>query len=367
MPYHVSDDAGRRVVGIAFRPGSLAMQLKPSWRVRLSQLASSAIVLAGVRGLLIALVCVEARRMVLPFIVIGLAMLVIAADDASFLGGQRPFDGGDDGIHYDGLSRIIVEKFQADDFYGALEGSEKIFYYGGSGLTLCPLEHVVRLAGACRNRKVAKPRICAGFFGSSFVGVRTSGEADRGTGRGRIARRQRACRYFAQAICSRGRLVHRLHACAAHGVAHRFLSDRAVECGRRRHSGLCRRPWPRVRSLAAPDWCGRACSTRPRALLRGDPPLLLPQLVTQRLAPSPISRFLSTRCRRFLIAKAGFPLVSPAKGVLLSKSRAAHGTLVSRNSSPSAGRAAAKYTKPRQGRQFAVGAMAPAHKAGRQA
>ncbi len=80
-------------------------------------------------------------------------MLVIAADDASFLGGQRPFDGGDDGIHYDGLSRIIVEKFQADDFYGALEGSEKIFYYGGPGLTLCPLEHVVRLAGACRNRK----------------------------------------------------------------------------------------------------------------------------------------------------------------------------------------------------------------------
>jgi len=73
MPYHVSDNAGRRVVGIAFRPGSLAMQLKPSWRVRLSQLASAAIVLAGVRGLLIALVCLEARRMVLPFIVIGLA------------------------------------------------------------------------------------------------------------------------------------------------------------------------------------------------------------------------------------------------------------------------------------------------------
>jgi hypothetical protein len=149
MPYHVSDDAGRRVVGIAFRPGSLAMQLKPSWRVRLSQLASSAIVLAGVRGLLIALVCVEARRMVLPFIVIGLAMLVIAADDASFLGGQRPFDGGDDGIHYDGLSRIIVGKFQADDFYGALEGSEKIFYYGGPGLTLCPRPRTRRSACWC--------------------------------------------------------------------------------------------------------------------------------------------------------------------------------------------------------------------------
>lgn len=157
MPYHVSDDAGRRVVGIAFRPGSLAMQLKPSWRVRLSQLASSAIVLAGVRGLLIALVCVEARRMVLPFIVIGLAMLVIAADDASFLGGQRPFDGGDDGIHYDGLSRIIVEKFQADDFYGALEGSEKIFYYGGPGLTLCPRPRTRRSACWCLSEPEAWP------------------------------------------------------------------------------------------------------------------------------------------------------------------------------------------------------------------
>jgi hypothetical protein len=276
--------------------------------------------------------------MVLPFIVIGLAMLVIAADDASFLGGQRAFDGGDDGIHYDGLCRIIVEKFQAGDFYGALEGGEEIL----KDLLLrrprpnamsAPSNPSFGLLALVGTGSAAKPRICAGFFGSSFVGVRTSGEADRGTGRGRIARRQRACRYFAQAICSRGRLVHRLHACAAHGVAHRFLSDRAVECGRRRHSGLCRRPWPRVRSLAAPDWCSRACSTRRRALLRGDPPLLSPQLVThyarghglaapdwQRLAPAPISRFLSTRCRRFLIAKAGFPLVSPAKGVLLSKS-----------------------------------------------
>lgn len=75
----------------------------------------------------------------------------------------------------------------------------------------------------------------------------------------------------------------------------------------------------------------------------------------QRVAGASLSQKLVSR------------FVSPAKGVLLSKSRAAHGTLVSRNSSPSAGRAAAKYTKPRQGRQFAVGAMAPAHKAGRQA
>ncbi len=140
----VSDDASRRVVGIAFRPGSLAMQLKPPWRVWLSQLASAAFALAAVGGLLIALVRIEARRFVLPFMVIGLAMLAIAADDASFLGGERPFDGGDDGIYYDGISRIIIEKFQAGDIYGALEGGEKIFYYGGPGLRYFrALEHVI--------------------------------------------------------------------------------------------------------------------------------------------------------------------------------------------------------------------------------
>ncbi len=140
----VSDDAGRRVFGIAVRPGSLAMQLKPPWRVWLSQSASAAFALAAIGGLTIALVRIEARRFVLPFIVIGLAMLAIAADDASFLGGERPFDGGDDRIHYDGLSRIIIEKLQAGDFYGALQGGENIFYYGGPGLRyFCALEHVV--------------------------------------------------------------------------------------------------------------------------------------------------------------------------------------------------------------------------------
>ena len=43
------------------------------------------------------------RRTYLPFLLIGLAILVIAIDDASFLGGVRPFDGGDDGLFYDGV------------------------------------------------------------------------------------------------------------------------------------------------------------------------------------------------------------------------------------------------------------------------
>jgi len=82
--------------------------------------------------------------MIVPAIVVGLSALVIAADDASFLGGLRPFDGGDDGLFYDGVGRLILQKLLAGDFYGALEGGEKVFYYGGPGLRYFrAIEHVV--------------------------------------------------------------------------------------------------------------------------------------------------------------------------------------------------------------------------------
>jgi hypothetical protein len=94
--------------------------------------------------LIVVLVRLKARRTILPFLVIGLAMLVIVINDASFLGGVRPFDRGDDGLFYDGVGRVILQKFLARDIYGALEGGEKVFYYGGPGLRYFrALEHVV--------------------------------------------------------------------------------------------------------------------------------------------------------------------------------------------------------------------------------
>ncbi len=69
---------------------------------------------------------------------------MILIDDASFLGGVRPFDGGDDGLFYDGVGRIILQKLLAGDIWGALEGGEKVFYYGGPGLRYFrALEHIV--------------------------------------------------------------------------------------------------------------------------------------------------------------------------------------------------------------------------------
>ena len=59
---------------------------------------------------------------------------MIAIDDGSFLGGVRPFDGGDDGLFYDSVGRDILQKLLAGDISGFLIGGENVFYYGGPGL-----------------------------------------------------------------------------------------------------------------------------------------------------------------------------------------------------------------------------------------
>lgn len=136
-------DAGRRIVGIAIKPDTLAMRLTPPWSVWWLRFASGALVLAAAFGLVLTLVRVHARRTILPLILLGLAVAVIAVDDGSFLGGVRPFDGGDDGLFYDGYGRLILQKLLAGDVFGALEGGEKAFYYGGPGLRYFrALEHV---------------------------------------------------------------------------------------------------------------------------------------------------------------------------------------------------------------------------------
>jgi hypothetical protein len=137
-------DAGRRIVGIAIKPDTLAMRLTPPWPVWWLQFASGTLALAAAAGLILALVRFKTRRLILPLILIGLSAAVITIDDGSFLGGVRPFDGGDDGLFYDGYGRLILQKLLAGDYFGALEGGEKVFYYGGPGLRYFrALEHLV--------------------------------------------------------------------------------------------------------------------------------------------------------------------------------------------------------------------------------
>jgi len=137
-------DAGRRVFGIAIKPDTLAMKIEPPWTVRLRQWGVDAIILAALVGIGIMLVRVQPRRLLLPFILTGLAAIVIAIDDASFLGGVRPFDGGDDGLFYDGVARAIMQHALAGDWWSALQGGENVFYYGGPGLRYFhAVEHVI--------------------------------------------------------------------------------------------------------------------------------------------------------------------------------------------------------------------------------
>ena len=57
---------------------------------------------------------------------------------------MRPFDGGDDGLFYDGVGREILQSLLAGDFYSALRGGESVYWYGGPGLRYFrALEHVV--------------------------------------------------------------------------------------------------------------------------------------------------------------------------------------------------------------------------------
>lgn len=137
-------DAGRRVFGLAIKPDTLAMSLTPPWSLRLMAWARSALLLAAALGLIVTLVRIDVRRAMLPLIFIVLAVAVIAVDDGTFLGAVRPFDGGDDGLFYDGVGRILLQKLLAGDIRDALEGGEAVFYYGGPGLRYFrALEHIV--------------------------------------------------------------------------------------------------------------------------------------------------------------------------------------------------------------------------------
>jgi hypothetical protein len=137
-------DAGKRIFGIAIKPDTLAMHLTPPGTVRHMLFAKWALMVIAAFGVVALLVRFQARRTLLPFMLIGLACFVIAADDASFIGGVRPFDGGDDGLFYDGLARLLLQKLMAGDIVGFLEGGEKVYYYGGPGLRYFrALEHIV--------------------------------------------------------------------------------------------------------------------------------------------------------------------------------------------------------------------------------
>jgi hypothetical protein len=129
-----SGDIGRRIYGVAIKPGQLAMSLDSTVAIHLRQALATALCVFAAVTIIGLLVRWRQRKAVLPLTLMVLSLLVIAVGDASFVGGLRPLDGGDDGLYYQGTGRQIAQYLAAGDFAKALEGGESVFYYGGPGL-----------------------------------------------------------------------------------------------------------------------------------------------------------------------------------------------------------------------------------------
>jgi hypothetical protein len=127
-------DVGLRIFGLGIRPGSLAMTLDPPVILRAWQIAFGALKLLALAAVVGLLVQWRRRAIVLPFLLIVSSLIVIMIHDASFAGGLRPLDPGDDGLFYEGTARNILQSALAGDFAEALRGGESVFYYGGPGL-----------------------------------------------------------------------------------------------------------------------------------------------------------------------------------------------------------------------------------------
>src|SRR6516162_6498391 len=136
------DDVGRDIFGVAIAH-ALAMRLVPTWQVRLRQLVEPGLAFLAVAAALALLVRVRGRRVVLPFALIAVTLLVAMFNDASFLGGMRPFDSGDDGLVYDGYARMMLRQLVAGDVAGALEGVEPVFYFTPGLRYLRAAEHLI--------------------------------------------------------------------------------------------------------------------------------------------------------------------------------------------------------------------------------
>jgi hypothetical protein len=135
-------DVGRRIFGVAIAH-DLAMRLVPTTKLWLRQLVEPGLAAAATLAVLGLLVRVSWRRLALPFALIAITLIVVFFNDASFLGGVRPFDSGDDGLVYDGYARIMLQRLLAGDVAGALEGGEKVFYFTPGMRYLRAAEHLI--------------------------------------------------------------------------------------------------------------------------------------------------------------------------------------------------------------------------------
>jgi hypothetical protein len=56
-------------------------------------------------------------------------LLVVVFNDALFIGGYRPLDGGDDGLTYEGFGRLIARNLLAGRWLEAFRGGESVYFF----------------------------------------------------------------------------------------------------------------------------------------------------------------------------------------------------------------------------------------------
>lgn len=123
-------DAGKRIFGISIGPNAdLAMRLDANWRVTLHGALAAGASAIGVIGILLLLVCWQPQRAVYPLILASATLVLVILADATFIGGYRPFDGGDDGLIFSGFARDMLQRLVAGDIGGTLKGVENVFYF----------------------------------------------------------------------------------------------------------------------------------------------------------------------------------------------------------------------------------------------
>ena len=84
------------------------MRLEPDARIGRAQLIEPALALAGAAAVLGLLVSWRRRASMLAFGLIALTLVVAFLNDASFIGGVRPFDAGDDGLVHQPVREEVV-------------------------------------------------------------------------------------------------------------------------------------------------------------------------------------------------------------------------------------------------------------------
>ena len=135
---------GAAIFGLCDRPaGGLAVSLSANWRVKLHGALEMAVTTIAAIGILATSGAVAAAAHGLPPGARRGTLVLVVLIDVTFIGGYRPFDGGDDGLMFSGFARDMLQHLVAGDITGALKGFEPVFYFNPGMRYFRALEYLI--------------------------------------------------------------------------------------------------------------------------------------------------------------------------------------------------------------------------------